>query len=510
MQIERTKNAVKNSFSGLIFRVVCLLFPFAIRTILIKKLGIEYAGLGSLFTSLLQVLSLSELGFSTVVAFAMYKPVAEDDKPLVCALLGLIRKVYYIVGTVILIVGLAITPFLPKLIKGDAPADVNLYILYFIYLFNTVVSYFAFAYKSVLLSAFQRTDIESNIMSVSYVAMYILQVVVLLAFGNYYVYIVFLPLCTLTINLVRSAYVNKKYPEYKAENTLDDAQKKEVFKNIGAMIGHRLSGTVIFSGTNIVISSRLGLEPLGVYNNYFYIVNSLIAIISVVYTALTAGIGNNIVTGDVNKNYADFKTLTFVNVWMVGWMSVTLLCLFQHFMRIWMNGDEDKMLGDSSAFLFAVLLYLWKFKDILTTYKDAAGMWKNDFFKPYAVAAITLILAELLIKPMGVNGAVVAMIAGVFAVSMPWETHAFFAGYFKFSPAKYYLRMLVYTLVVAAVGAATFALCSLLPSSGVGALLLKGVICVLLPNAAFLLLSFRTREFKVVAGKLKELLKRKS
>ena len=171
MQIERTKNAVKNSFSGLIFRVVCLLFPFAIRTILIKKLGIEYAGLGSLFTSLLQVLSLSELGFSTVVAFAMYKPVAEDDKPLVCALLGLIRKVYYIVGAVILIVGLAITLFLPKLIKGDAPADINLYLLYFIYLFNTVVSYFVFAYKSVLLSAFQRTDIESNIMSVSYVAM---------------------------------------------------------------------------------------------------------------------------------------------------------------------------------------------------------------------------------------------------------------------------------------------------------------------------------------------------
>lgn len=114
--------------------------------------------------------------------------------------------------------------------QGRRPADVNLYLLYFIYLFNTVVSYFVFAYKSVLLSAFQRTDIESNIMSVSYVAMYILQVVVLLAFGNYYVYIVFLPLCTLTINLVRSAYVNKKYPDYKAENTLDDAEKRRYSK----------------------------------------------------------------------------------------------------------------------------------------------------------------------------------------------------------------------------------------------------------------------------------------
>lgn len=509
MQIERTKNAVKNSISGIIFRVVCLLFPFAIRTILIKKLGIEYAGLGSLFTSLLQVLSLSELGFSTAVAYAMYKPVAEDNKPLVRALLGFVRKVYYIVGATILIVGLAITPFLPKLIEGDAPADINLYALYFIYLFNTVVSYFVFAYKSVLLSALQRTDVENNIMSVSYVAMYAMQVAVLLAFKNYYVYIIFLPLCTLAINLARSAYVNKKYPDYKAEDTLGEAEKKEVFKNIGAMIGHRLSGTVVFSVSNIVISSKLGLEPLAVYNNYYYIVNSLLAVISVVYVALTAGIGNNIVTADVQKNYDDFKTLTFFNVWMVGWMSITLLCLFQHFMRLWMGGDETKMLDDSSAFLFALLLYLWKFKDILSTYKDAAGMWKDDFFKPYAVAAVTLLLTVLLIKPMGVNGAIVAMIAGVFAVSMPWETHAFFKGYFKFSPAKYYLRMAVYTLVVAAAGAATFAVCRLFPADGAGWLMIKGVICVLLPNSVFLLLSFKTREFKVVTEKLKGLIKKK-
>lgn len=113
-----------------------------------------------------------------------------------------------------------------------------------------------------------------------------------------------------------------------------------------------------------------------------------------------------------------------MNVWLVGWMSITLLCLFQHFMRIWMNGDEDKMLGNSSAFLFALLLYLWKFKDILSTYKDAAGMWKDDFFKPYTVAAVTLLLSLALIGKMGVNGAIVATIAGVFVVSMPWETHA--------------------------------------------------------------------------------------
>lgn len=509
MQIEKTKNAVRSSLSGLIYRAVTLIFPFVIRTVIIRELGMKYAGLGSLFTSVLQVLSLSELGFSTAVAYAMYKPIADDDKKLVGALLGFVKKVYYIVGAAILCVGLAVTPFLPRLISGEVPADINLYTLYFIYLFNTVVSYFVFSYKSVLLAAFQRTDVENGIMMLANFAMYVLQIAVLLAFKNYYVYIIFLPLCTLAINIARSVYVDKKYAEYLALGELDRGVKREVFKNIGALMGHRLSITVVVSVVNIVISAKLGLDDLAVYNNYYYIVNALIAIVAVVHSALTAGIGNNIVVHDKAKNYGDLNTLTFLNVWMVGWMAITSMCLYQPFMRIWMGGDTAKMLPDSSALLFVLLLYLWKFKDILSTYKDAAGMWRADFWKPYVVAVSTLILTLLLIDKVGVNGVVLALIFGVFIVSMPWETHVFFKHYFQRSAAKYYLRMFIYTAIVVIVGVLTYFVCSFLPESGILALCAKFLICVILPNAIFVVCSFKTREFKVLCNKTRSLVKKR-
>ena len=138
MQIERTKNAARNIVWGTIEKIMILLLPFATRTVMIKTLGAEYLGLSSLFTSILSVLSTSELGFGSAIVFSMYKPIAEDDKVTLCALLNAYRKIYLAIGTIILGVGIVVIPFLPKLISGDYPADINLYVLYLIYLFNTI------------------------------------------------------------------------------------------------------------------------------------------------------------------------------------------------------------------------------------------------------------------------------------------------------------------------------------------------------------------------------------
>ena len=126
-KIERTKNATRNIIWGIIEKIVTILMPFICRTVFIKVLGAEYLGLNSLFSSILQVLSISELGIGTAIVFSMYKPIAEDDKDSLCALLNVYKKVYQIIGTVILVVGLAILPVLPKLISGSYPHEVNIY-----------------------------------------------------------------------------------------------------------------------------------------------------------------------------------------------------------------------------------------------------------------------------------------------------------------------------------------------------------------------------------------------
>lgn len=508
MKVERTKNTVKNTVSGLIFKIIGLIMPFIVRTVMIEKLGMDYLGLNSLFSSILQVLSLTELGFSSAVVFAMYKPITDEDTDKICVILKLLRNAYYIIGSIILVVGLAIIPAIPYFIKDDCPADVNLYILYLIFLFNTVISYFFFAYKGLLLTAHQKSSVENNIFSIVNMLMYSAQIALLYIVQNYYVYIICLPASTLIINLVRLFVVNKMYPQYKCRGKIDPELSKSVFKNIGSLIGHRLSFVAVVSINNIIISMTTGLKTLAVYNNYYYILNALIGIIGVFHASATASIGNSIVVDSVEKNYNDFNKLTFINVWIVGWMSICLLCLYQHFMWLWVKKAEY-IFPDWIVLLFVAVFYFWKFKDILSTYKDAAGMWKADFWKPYVVVVVSVAASILLTNFIGVGGTLIAMFLGVFAVSFPWETQAFFKHYFKMSAKKYYFKMLLYSLIIIAVGALTYLICYFIPAQGFGWFALKCVVCLFLPNLLFLLLSFKTQEFKYVVDKVKNIFKRK-
>ena len=188
MKIERTKNAIRNTKWGFIQRLVNTLFPFLVRTVLIYNLSAEHVGLSGLFTSVLSILSLSELGFSNAIVYSMYKPVAEDDKDKICALLNVYRKAYLIIGCFIFGLGVMLMPLLPLLIKGEIPPDTNLYVLYLIYLINNVISYVLFGYKTSLLSAYQRDDVISKNVLMLNVLLYSVQCAVLLVFKNYYIY----------------------------------------------------------------------------------------------------------------------------------------------------------------------------------------------------------------------------------------------------------------------------------------------------------------------------------
>ena len=188
--MDKLKNTKRNIIYGSINKIIMLLCPFIIRSIIIKKLGMDYVGLGSLFTSILQVLSLAELGFGSAIVYSMYKPIAEEDNKTLSALIYFYRRIYRIIGSIILVAGIAVMPLLKYIISGKYPADINIYILYLIYLVNTVASYFMYAYKQSILMAYQRNDVDSNISSIVNMVMYGLQIAALLLTRNYYTYII--------------------------------------------------------------------------------------------------------------------------------------------------------------------------------------------------------------------------------------------------------------------------------------------------------------------------------
>lgn len=493
MKITRTKNAVRNIMWGIVEKCTTLLLPFLTRTVLIKVLGSEYLGLNSLFTSILSVLSISELGIGTAIVFSMYKPIAEDNNEMLCALLNLYKKMYHAIGVVILFGGLAVAPFLRNLINGSYPADVNIYVLYFIYLFNTVIGYFLFAYKAALFSAFQRNDLASKRAAIITLISNILQITFLLLLKNYYIYVLVVPITTIMTNIANAILANKMFPNIVCKGKISKELKDGIKKRVIGLISFKIYNVIFTSVDTIVISAFLGLKPLAIYNNYYYVQNSIVGFLVIITNSVTAGIGNKMVTNSREDNYKDFKNFTFANGWICSWCAVCLFCLYQHFMNWWLG--EKLMFPYDTMTLMVFYFILPRITTLTYTYREAAGLWWEDRFRPIVATVANLAMNLILVNIIGMNGVLISTLLCTIFINIPWGSFILFKSYFKISPAGYFGRILLYIAITCIAGILTLMMCNLLPSTGFLIMLIKGLICVVVPNTIFLLFYHKLPEF---------------
>lgn len=491
MKLNRKRNSIRNVVYGTIYRCASIIGPFVVRTAMIYIMGNEYVGLNSLFTSILSFLSLAELGVGSALVFSMYKPIAQDDTETINALYALYRRLYKIIGTVIFAIGLLLIPVLPMLVKKDLPSDVNLYVIYLVFLINTVLSYWLYGYKQSLLNAFQRSDIVSKRATAINILMYVLQVVSMLIWHNYYFYIIWLPICTALTNIVNKIIVDKMFPQYKCEGKVSKELSDSIKKKILALFGTKANSIVLHATDNIVISAFLGLGLVGKYGNYYYIMNSICMFVKIIYSSITAGLGNSLQTETVAKNYNDFKFLSFANAWVVTFCATSLLCLYQPFMEIWVK--KDSVLDMGIVILVVVYFYVYMIRRVVLTYKDAAGIWWEDKFRPYVVMVVNLVLNIVLCQFIRLYGILISTIVSMF-VAIPWENYTVFKFIFHKSSGEYYLKMTLYLVVGVGIAGLTFFVCSHIPSGIVG-ILVRAIICVVVPNVIWLALFFKTKEF---------------
>ena len=504
MRINRTQNARAGIITGLLSKLLHMGMPFITRTVLLYILGTEYLGLSGLFSSLLSFLSLAELGVSSALVYSMYAPIAEEDGDTICALLNLYRKLYRLIGIVILAAGLVCVPFLHLFIQGDVPADVNLYVLYGLYLGNTVISYFLFAYRGSLLNAHQRIDVSNVIDSVVAAAVWVLEIAMLLIFRNYYAYVIFMPLSNIAGNFVRLYYTKKLYPQYTPKGKVTKELETSIFKKIKALMGAKISTTVLHSSDNLVISAFLGLSMVTIYGNYYFIMNSIGSFLGIVFSSILPGVGNSLATEPMEKNYRDFKKFVFLNNWIVGWCAVCFLCLYQPFMKLWVG--EGLMLPFSVMALIVLYFVLYQGRKVVITYKDAAGIWWEDRFRPFVMAATNLITNLILVQFIGIWGIILSTILSL-CVSLPWETYTVFKYVFKRSPKEYFLTLAHFLLIVALASAVTLGICQIWVD-GIWAILIRGCICLVVPNVLFFLAFRKREEFAEAKALVHRLLKR--
>lgn len=504
MKIARTKNTVRNILTGSVSRIINIILPFFNRTVILYVMGTKYLGLSSLFTSILSFLSLSELGLGAAMVYSMYKPIARNDDETICALLNLYKRLYRIIGFVVLGLGMALMPFLRQLINDEIPPEINLHLLYFIYLFNSVLSYWLFAYKNALLQAHQRNDVNNVISAVIIPVSYAVMLGALWLTKNYYAYVIWQPVFTIITNLIRSRYVDRHFPHLKPRGEISSELRRSITKKVAALIGTKLNTVVLNAADNLVMSAFLGLTVIAVYGNYYMIMSSIIGFLGIIYSAMTAGLGNSLQTETVEKNYRDFEKLSFMNSWLVGWCSVCLVCLYQPFMRIWVG--EELMFPFYVVLELGLYFYIYQLRKIPVVYKDAAGIWWEDRFRPYVCMVTNVVLNILLVQIIGISGIILSTVFSL-CISIPWENYTIFKYVFHRSSRAYYGKLAAYCGSMILGGLVCFWLCSLF-GDGIPALMARAVICVIVPNVIFAALNCRRAEFRLARDMVLRILRR--
>ena len=507
MENDRIKNTARNMLASTVFRIINLAFPFFINTIIIQTLGVEYLGLNMLFSSILQVLSLTELGFGTAMVFSMYEPIAKGDTAKVSALLALYRKVYLIIGCVIIGIGLVCIPILPHIIEGDVPDGLNIYILFIINLANTSVTYFLFAYRSSLLVAHQRNDLVDKINTLIEIALNISKIIILVTTKNYYLFTCLLPVYTVISSLLVYIVSKKLYPEFRCKGTITKAEKKTIFSKVYGISINKLCYVLSNSFDNVVISGFLGLAILGQYNNYFVIANAVVMFMRIITVSATSSIGNSIVCESKQKNYEDFNAFQFIFSMIMGWAAICILCLNQPFVKIWLG--EELMFDSITACVFAIFMYAKISGEVFMAYREAAGIWEHDRIRPFLEGILNLCMNIIFVQIVGVIGVILSTIITMGFIRTIWGSYYLFNEYFtEYSHKKYLLTLLHYLIFTIVAGAISYFICGLISIEGIAGLVIKLFTCSSITIGIYILVYFRTNQFKKAFRLVKGILHR--
>ena len=506
MKLERTKNAARNIVFDGMLEMANILFPFVIRSVMLHALGSEYLGLNGLFKSLLTFLNLAELGVGSAMVFSMYRPIAEDDTDAICAMLHLYRTLYRIIGLVVAAIGLLLMPMLPGLIKGDLPAGMNLYVLYLMNLGNTVVTYWLFAYRSSLLQAHQRRDVISKVSLAMRMTEYLLKILILVFTHNYYLFLTVQLLCQMAVNLLTAVCASKMYPQYVPRGKLTREKTLDIFRRVRDLFTSKLSATVFDAADTLVISAFMGLTALAVYQNYYFVITALRMMLVVVLNACMAGVGNKMVMESGEANYRDLERISLLFSWLLGVSSAMLLCAYQPFMNVWMG--EENMLAVGFVLCFVVYYYAMGANKLVNMFKDAAGIWRKDRWRPLTAALVNLGLNLATVRWLGLYGVLLSSVFSIVVVQIPWLFHNLFQEVFPRVFLGRYIRFFCQLTLVALVSCAvSWFLCGLLSLGVWMALLFNAAVGFLVSNGFYFLVYRRNPVFQESLAQLKQMLK---
>lgn len=450
----RTKYSIYNMAVSVAGQFVNVILLFISRKIFIRCFAIQYLGVNGLFTNILTVLSMAELGIGTAMIYGLYRPAAEENQDEICRLLNLYRLLYRLVGAFVFAAGLALLPFLSYLVK-DGTGIPCMPLIYLMYLFDTVSSYFL-SYRQSVITAHQKTFLITSVTQGVRSLQILLQIGVILLTGNFYLYLALQIGAQFVSNLILARAAGYLYPyiRRKGLGLPEEGEKKRILKDISAMAMHKFGAVVVSNTDNLIISAFVGLASVGLYSNYKMILNSMKLLMSYLYGAVAAGIGNLAATSDHEKISRVHRELNFLLSMVYGYLAVCLFLLFNPFIGLFFGWEYT--MGTPVVFLIVADFYLHGMRQITLKFRDGMGLYRRDRYKPVVEAVLNLVVSIALVKRFSVAGVLAGTIISTMLTNFWVEPLVFFKygiqEEWKKKLGRYFVEYLKYSAVTVSCG----------------------------------------------------------
>ncbi|MCB2298255.1 lipopolysaccharide biosynthesis protein [Clostridium tagluense] len=497
---------IKNSLNNIIFNLgstfITYILSFVSRSIFIYTLGAQYLGVNGLFSNILMMLSLAELGIGTAINFSLYKPIAQKDNNKISTLMTFYRKAYSVIGCIVAVFGFILMFFLHYIIK-DANTIENLRTIYLLYLFSTVSGYFL-SYKTTLVSAYQK-DYTLVPINVAISAITILGQIVILMITKSFIYYLFVQIIFGFIQrIIINNVITKQYKDidFKTKEKLPQSELNVIIKNVKAMFYHKIGDYCVNGTDNIVISTFVGIKAVGFYSNYTLLITTVNAIIMIIFNSTSASFGDLIAKEKPEKRLEKFRVLNFLGFWFFGFATICFYNLLNPFITLWIG---NKYILDLSIIIPVIInYYLLGMRVPLGIVKSSGGVYAQDRFVPLIQAVVNLFFSIILVKYIGLAGVFWGTVISAF-VPMIYRPYVVYKYIFETSCKKYLIQYTQYLLVVVVNIFVTSTLCKMLfLNAGWVNLIGRGFVCVVIPNLLIVVLFRKSYEFKQLISIVKE------
>ena len=497
----RTKNSINNIITGVVGQLIITITGFITRTVFIKMLGATYLGVSGLFSNILTVLSFAELGIGQAIIFSLYKPIAENDEEKICSLMKLYAKVYKVLFLIVLTLGLALLPFLPYIIK-DINSIPNLRIIYVMYVINSATTYL-FSYRGTFVTACQKNYVINIVSFGCNILMALVQIVSLLKFKNYLLYLGIQILFGILQNIFTYIYSSIKFPFLLSKNVkpLEKKELNKIVENVKALILYKIGTISLNSTDNIIISSFVGVVSVGLYSNYLLLQTSVTAFLSTIFNNLTASIGNlNAKESNEKKNFM-FNVINLTTFWFYSVCSICLFICMTTFIHICV-GDEY-VLPMSVSLIIAINTYISGMLFAPFNYRQTMGIFVQGKWRPIISAIINIVVSIIFAKLWGLPGVLWGTAIARLTTNVWFDPYLVFKSGLNTSPVNYYIDYLKKGIQVMFIGVICWWITNFIPNINFGYLFLKAIISFSISFAMVLLLYFKSEEFKYLIGVLK-------